>query len=140
MDSKTQTLGMPHGTARNRLVLALLFSLVQEVGRDRCHVCGEVIKTEKELSIEHIAPWEGVSAELFFDLTNITFSHRKCNRPHVYRGGSHRKIISPEGMAWCSTCKKHLPIEYFSKNKGSWNGVGYYCKQCHKDYLSNRKQ
>lgn len=30
-------------------------------------------------SIEHIEPWIGVDPDLFWDLDNITFSHKKCN-------------------------------------------------------------
>lgn len=141
INSKVETLGMPHGTARSKLVANLLFSLVQELDRDVCHVCNTKIKTLKEFSIEHIRPWEGVSADLFFDLNNIAFSHRKCNRPHrKVGGGGKNKILSPKGQSWCSTCKQHLSVESFSKNKSSWNGLAYYCKECHKQYLASKRR
>lgn len=32
-------------------------------------------------SIEHKEPWLHNSPELFWDLENITYSHKKCNKP-----------------------------------------------------------
>lgn len=70
---KDATLGMPHGTANSRLRKNVLFSLLQKLGEDICFKCGRKIEKVEELSIEHKLPWEGRSADLFWDLSNIAF-------------------------------------------------------------------
>lgn len=78
---KSKQLGMPHRTATYRLRSALLFQLVQQAGRDKCYRCGEKIESYGEFSIEHKIPW--LDSEnppgLYFDLDNVSFSHRSCN-------------------------------------------------------------
>jgi 5-methylcytosine-specific restriction endonuclease McrA len=74
-------LGMNPSTASHALKKELMFSLVQQLNQDVCFQCGKVIETSKELSVEHKTPW--LHSEdpkgMFFDLDNITFSHRSCN-------------------------------------------------------------
>ena len=76
---KAETLGMPHGTAVHRLRKSLLYKYVKMAGENYCFKCGAEIESVDDISIEHKEPWEGVSAELFFDLDNVAFSHLKCN-------------------------------------------------------------
>lgn len=78
---KSEQLGMSFSTASNQLRKALMFQLVQQAGRDNCHRCGEKIDDADNLSIEHVEAWmySENPKELFFDLNNISFSHRKCN-------------------------------------------------------------
>lgn len=78
---KAEQLGMPHGTAANRLRKMLLFSLLKEFGRNICYQCKQPIETVEELSIEHKIPWldSEKPIELFFDLDNIDYSHLSCN-------------------------------------------------------------
>ncbi len=78
---KSEQLGMPVGTAANRLRKMILFSLVQKLGLDTCYRCKEPIMSIDDLSIEHIEPWLDSEdpIDLFFDLSNIAFSHMKCN-------------------------------------------------------------
>lgn len=73
-------LGMNYGTASNRLVKDILFSLIVETGKDVCYQCGEKIQREA-LSIEHKIPWLDSEnpTQVFFDLDNIAFSHLRCN-------------------------------------------------------------
>lgn len=76
---KRAQLGMPIGTASNRLLKDLLFKLALEAGY-RCHRCsGELDR--KTLSVEHKEPWLDSDDPVgrFFDLENIGFSHRACN-------------------------------------------------------------
>lgn len=80
-NKKNITLGMPHGTASNRLRKNILFNLLKKHGENVCFKCSEVIDKVEDLSIEHKKPWEGISADLFWDLDNIAFSHMFCNRP-----------------------------------------------------------
>lgn len=78
---KSDQLGMSHGTATSRLRKNVMFSLIKLCGMDVCFQCGEPIDSPDDLSIEHKVPWldSECPVELFFDLTNIAFSHLKCN-------------------------------------------------------------
>jgi 5-methylcytosine-specific restriction endonuclease McrA len=86
-NSKAVTLGMPHGTACGKLRKNILFHLLKKHGENQCYRCTEPIELVDELSIEHKKPWEGISADLFWDLENVAFSHMRCNRPHRNNGG-----------------------------------------------------
>ena len=134
-ESKTATLGMPHGTASSRLRKILLFEVLKRHNENVCVRCDKVIDSVDELSVEHLKPWEGVSAELFWDLNNVAFSHLNCNRPHRYvtenLGNLAKPIVAPEGTAWCGTHKKFLSVDMFYKNKVRANGLGSECKECH---------
>lgn len=80
-EAMSKALGMPRGTAENRLRKAIMFSLVQQAGRDVCYHCNCRIDTVSEFSIEHKEPWENSprAETLFFSLENIAFSHLVCN-------------------------------------------------------------
>ncbi len=110
-ESKNKFLGLNHGTARNQLKNLFLFKLIVETGRNQCHRCGNPM-TAEDFSIEHIKDWLWVDPTLFWDLNNISFSHRKCNYASSRKT---TKIISPEGMSWCGKCKQHLPLAEFPK-------------------------
>ena len=128
-EKKNATLGMPHGTAAGRLRKMLLFDCLKRHDENICVRCSKPILLIEELSIEHIKPWEGRSAELFWDLTNIAFAHTHCNVPHVRNGGAPRKV-GPEGMAWCTNHQRFLPLYAFSKNANHWHGLDNECKEC----------
>ena len=78
---KRDQLGMDAATASHKLRKLILFSLVQQTGRDVCFKCQTNIETVGELSIEHKAPWldSHDPVGVFFDLNNIAFSHLRCN-------------------------------------------------------------
>lgn len=81
-DIKKQTqLGMPFGTARNRLVKQIMFDLVKQLNKDICHQCNNRIELIEHLSIEHKTPWLDSEdpVKFYFDLNNIAFSHTSCN-------------------------------------------------------------
>ena len=124
---KHETLGMPHGTATGRLRKLILFDLLQRHKENICVRCRKIIETPYELSIEHLHPWEGISAELFWDLNNIAFAHMACNRPHRNPGP---KIITPDGTAWCSRHQAALPVAEFHKCSSKDDGMQPYCKVC----------
>ncbi len=127
---KSEFLGIPHGTATARLRKNILFSLLEKHSENYCFRCKEKIKFADDLSIDHKQPWEGVSIELFWDLENISFSHKKCNRPHRNKGGgSKKRIFPPERMAWCASHKEFLPQTSFDKG-GRADGFRDYCKEC----------
>lgn len=77
-----QELGMPFGTACNRLRKKVLFHLLEKLNGNVCFKCNKAIELVSDLSIEHKQPWEGRNVELFWDIENIAFSHMKCNTPH----------------------------------------------------------
>ncbi len=78
---KAEQLGQALSTAHNKLRKYIIFDMMFALGRDNCHQCGEAIKTVEELSIEHIIPWldSDDPKGLYFDLSNIAFSHITCN-------------------------------------------------------------
>ncbi len=127
---RSEQLGMPYGTASNKLRKMLMFKFAQELGYDTCYACGCSIETADELSVEHKQPWEGRpnGTELFWDLNNIAFSHIGCNKPHTYR----QPRTAPEGKAWCGKHKEFLPIVAFNKDKSRPNGLEWRCKECKK--------
>ena len=122
-------------TAKHRLERMILFQLIQQTQRDKCYVCDYRIEEVDQLSIEHKLPWYGDDRDsnLYWNLDNIAFSHRKCNLPHRRgNGGIKQRIVSPEGMSWCSSCKAHKTIDCFTKNKSTWKGIHPQCKICQK--------
>ncbi len=120
----SEMLGMSLSKANSRLKKAIFLDLIKSAKRDSCFRCNKKIETPDELSVDHKIPWRYESADLFWDLDNIEFSHRKCNkkdRPHLGR-----KIISPKGMAWCYEHKLHLSLNLFTDS-----GVAHHvCKEC----------
>jgi hypothetical protein len=86
-------LGMPRGTAANRLRKMVLFDVLKRHNENICVRCKKSIEAVEELSIEHVKPWEGADTALFWDLQNIAFSHLSCNcsstrrvgKPHSFR-------------------------------------------------------
>lgn len=110
---KSATLGMSHSTATNRLRKNILFHLLKKHSENICFKCSKVIDKVEHLSVEHKKPWESISAELFWDLENIAFSHMFCNRPNRPSGG--RSVIDvPEGTIWCGLCKSPQPSKEFT--------------------------
>ncbi len=126
-DPKSDFLGMPFGTASNRLKKNLMFSLAQKLGLTKCFQCGEEIESSKDLSIEHKLPWFEASQDLFWDLDNVAFSHARCNYSAARKS---LKKECPQGEAWCSMCRKWLPEGEFSKLNARWNRVQHACKEC----------
>ena len=56
---KSAFLGMPHGTASNRLRKLILLHLLKKHGENVCFKCSEKIETANELSVEHKFPLGG---------------------------------------------------------------------------------
>lgn len=130
VDNKSKFLNENFSTANGRLRRNILFLLVQQTYRDVCFRCGEKIRTVDDFSIDHKEPWLHVSKELFWDLTNIAFSHRKCNvsdRPWL-----RERIKNPKGKNWCSGCKKFRLIKVFHKCNRNRDGLSDVCKDCSK--------
>lgn len=128
-------LGMDVSTATARLKKAVMMDLIRKAGLDSCHRCGKTIEHPDDLSLDHIQPWRRVSADLFWDLSNVAFSHRGCNK--VDRPG---RKIGPEGTSWCSACKKFLELAEFASNQSKWNGISGTCKLCDRERIRRYDQ
>lgn len=78
-EEKNKQLGQNYSAAAQRLLRDLLWDFVKAVGGE-CYRCGKPM-TRATFSIEHIVPWlhSGKAKELFFDLGNISYSHKVCN-------------------------------------------------------------
>jgi 5-methylcytosine-specific restriction endonuclease McrA len=80
LPTERDILGMPVGTAFNRLRKSILFDCIRKLSLDKCYRCSSEIEHIDDLSVEHKIPWHSSnSAELFWNLDNVTFSHFKCN-------------------------------------------------------------
>ena len=130
--SKVRQLGMPWGTASARLKKAVMFELVVRAGLDTCFRCGERIETAADLSIDHKVDWVDVDSKLFWDLSNVAFSHRACNKNRFQRVDIRN---APEGQSWCSGCGDFRAVSEFSSNRSRWNGLHAECRTC----VSNRR-
>jgi hypothetical protein len=127
--NKSAILGLPHGTAVSKLRKNVLFYVLKKHSENKCFKCGEEIETADTLSIEHKKPWQSSgSADLFWDMENIAFSHMKCNRPDKPYLGGPPSIARPEGMNWCSPGQHFAPVEEFYKHSGEQEGLQHWCK------------
>lgn len=123
--SRKEQLGMDYGTACGRLRKMVLHHVLVQAGINECFRCKRLIETAEELSLDHKLSWLHVSAELFWDLDNVAFSHLRCNtidRPN------RREPPSPE-VAWCSDHKAWLPRSGFGPGK-RWDGTHPICRSC----------
>lgn len=139
---KQQVLGMPYGTACNRLRKLILFKCIQELGKDTCCLCGEKIENVGDMSIEHVVPWlnSDTPKELFWDLDNIAFSHLKCNlaaadKSHtpeqnekIRQATLSRRRFSEEEIRYIRTADKR-PVDLareFNTSRGNISSIQHY--------------
>ena len=122
---KSDVLGMPFGTACNKLRRMVMFSLLQRHGENVCFKCGKQILKASDLSLEHKEAWQSAGSALFWDLDNIAFSHPQCN---LRAGVVRREII--DGKLWCSSCKQFRLISCFHKESRQRTGYALQCKSC----------
>ena len=127
MGHKDKILGMSFGTASNRLRKSILFSLVQQIGLDKCFRCGQKIEYERDLSIEHKKPWQSDAdpVQSFFDLDNIAFSHLKCNYGGPRRDKTHcpyghpysgENLVKMNNGRGCLTCNRIRRKEFRARH------------------------
>lgn len=128
---KRQQLGMPIGTATNRLVKALLYSFAQRLRLTTCYRCGQIIERPQDMSIDHKVSWldSNNPQVLFFDVNNVALSHKTCNSEAGRRG---RRITDIDGNIRCYRCRIYLPHNTFSKNASKPFGLNDECKHCDK--------
>lgn len=81
MDKRQKQLGMNYGTATYRLLRDLLFYKVKD---QKCYRCGCEMSRE-DFSLDHKINW--LDSEdpkgIFFDINNISYSHKGCNSRHT---------------------------------------------------------
>lgn len=135
----SEQLGMSHGAAAGQLRKRVLFHLLTKLGENVCFKCSEVIDKVEDLSIEHKQPWEGRSAELFWDIENIAFSHLHCNRVDT-NGAIKLRKVGPPGTAWCSVHKQFLPVGSFNKKSDRWSGINWRCRDCANKFLEEYRE
>ncbi len=77
---KSRQLGENYSSASNKLRRKIMFSLIQECNKNRCHRCGKPM-TESDFSIDHKKAWQNSAnpKDLFWSMKNISFSHLRCN-------------------------------------------------------------
>ena len=125
-DNKAKLLGMPQGTAANRLRKMIMFKFVKELELDNCYMCNKKITDIKTFTIEHKETWQDKSnpAESFFDLDNIAFSHAKCNVRRTIRD-------HPDGGAvLCPFCHKKRFVSQSQYYKIKARKRKTKCKEC----------
>src|SRR5208337_2694984 len=106
---KSTQLGMHIQTAVQRLQRLILFDLAKRLNLDKCFHCEKQITTVNELTIEHKKAWLDVDPALYWDLTNIAFSHHRCNS----RAG--RKTIASQRAGGCAGKGRTLSPEHKQK-------------------------
>ena len=131
---KYAKLGMPLGTARNRLVKSLLLHFASKLEMDSCFRCSHKIESTAEFTIEHKRDWLYGDVGDYFDIENIAFSHRGCNSAAANHGpnspGKKQRILCAEGNLWCCRCKEEVPEDRFGRDRGRWDGMSRICKSC----------
>ena len=118
---KLKQLGMPTGTAANRLKKLIMFDMAQKLNLDSCHQCGKKIQKADDLSIEHVQPYLDSKnpVDMYFDLDNIAFSHQTCNsgarrNTRVTKHGTSTMYINKKCR--CELCLEYRKMRY-AKNK-----------------------
>ena len=76
-----ELLGEKLSTAKSKLNKLLMFELAKKCNMDICFRCGEMITNIEEFTVDHKESWllSDDSAKLFYEMSNIAFSHAKCN-------------------------------------------------------------
>ncbi|MCB1711155.1 MAG: HNH endonuclease [Candidatus Riesia sp.] len=138
-NKKKEQLGVAQGTARNKLIKKLMFSMAQELGKTSCYRCQKEIENIDNFSVEHKTPW--LDSEdpkgLYFDLDNIAFSHLKCN-VRASRATNRKEVT--EGKLTCTSCNKEKELSFFDKAYNTNTGYRGKCKDCRRVYDKNWKK
>jgi hypothetical protein len=108
---RAKKLGMPFGTAMGRLRKSIMYKLAGLAGLLSCFRCGRPIENESEFSIDHKKSWWLAEdpVAVFFDLTDIAFSHAFCNGSAAVRTN---KIYATVKLRRATSRKR-----YWDKNK-----------------------
>lgn len=136
-NKKAQQLGMPIGTASARLRKRIIFSLLKRLDETSCFKCGEEILKPDDLSIEHKLPWLDRDVSRFWDLDNVAFSHKGCNRPHRPNhfgnnpASAARALVSRRAKAKFSSPEEAAYIRRMSERGFSCRDIGWLLNMDH---------
>lgn len=86
LDEYKELLGDSFGKLNAQLKGRYLFYLVKKLNKNICFRCGQSIDSSEEFSIEHKIPYINGNSNLYLDLSNIDFAHRKCNSGESKKG------------------------------------------------------
>jgi hypothetical protein len=84
---------MPMGTAEKHLRKDIIHELASQLGKDLCCRCNLKIESPDDLAIVHVQDWEE-NSDLFWDLTNIAFSHAACEADRSGKRQREKKPMS----------------------------------------------
>jgi len=114
---KESQLGMKLCQARTLLHRKLIFSLIEKSDQNLCFKCSRPM-TENNYSIEHRDEWLYADdpVKAYFNMDNIAFSHRKCNKGNRGRGSKSK-----------TTKFKGIYINNARNRKNIWQAY-VYCK------------
>jgi hypothetical protein len=123
---KSKQLGMSFSKASHILRKSVMFHLAQRCGLDFCFRCGKRIEHVDDFTLEHKQPWlyAYCPLELFFDIDNIAFSHRRCNSLHRRRKLSLEGTSGYKGVIRTSNArqKKRWEARIFFRGKDRFLG------------------
>jgi len=63
------------------LLYRLIFRQLERLSENECFRCGSLIVDAEDLSLDHKTAHQG-NQDLFWDLDNLAWSHRRCNFSH----------------------------------------------------------
>ena len=129
---KSEQLGMPFPTACARLRRIVMFQLLRELRRTVCFRCGGEMSVA-DFSLDHKLDWMDQDPELFWDVTNIAFSHVRRNVPGrpAWRARRAEKIAwCGPGMAWCKLHRGCAPLDQFGSDIAQPERRALNCKVC----------
>lgn len=93
-----------------------MLEMASRLAMDFCFRCGEQIKSPEDLSVDHKVDWidSPDPIQTFFDVGNLAFSHRHCNRPR-HRSkcpNGHEK----DGRGRCAACQRKANLRYWHES------------------------
>lgn len=124
---KSEQLGISYSKASHTLRKNIMFLLIQQCGMDRCYVCGATICDANTLSIEHKQAWmySKEPSKLYFELSNIAFSHRSCNVKRKRGKFSSVGVCGMNGV-YCDKRRKKNPWCAYVNHDGNKTHLGVF--------------
>lgn len=112
---RSELIGESIDGAWYKLRKMILYNQAKELDKDICCRCHKKIENIDGFSIDHVASWEKSSdpKKLFYDLSNIAFSHTSCNylndgnqRFRIFKSKSGLRGVTQAGKRWKASIKK----------------------------------
>jgi len=120
VDKKFEQLGCNLGSAAIKLRKLVLFDLIVKFGLNKCYRCGKVIDAVDDFTLDHKIDWldSANPEELFFDVSNVAFSHALCNTLARRTPNKVRGKVGFKGVYFDSGRKKPYKAELETKING----------------------